>query len=285
MLTAELLMFPPTPRKVPRRLSTRANTEDLTAVMFNALLGAARQAGVAATATTTYQGQSDWLVVYGPGAPDRLPSMTAQRARGGRVICWDAPYWDRGRKLRVSIDHPHPQAFVLRRDWPAARLASDGIVIFDDWNPGGPTLVAGIGNKARIQYGEATVAAWEAEMVAACRAQWPGRPVYYRPKPNHAGTPPPGAEFAAEGPIEHILRGIGLVITWHSNVAIDALRRGIPVVCRDGAAAAACPSTLPLQPTPLDHPLRARLLANLAWFQWAPSEASAAWHFLREVTQ
>ena len=43
--------------------------------------------------------------------------------------------------------------------------------------------------------------------------------------------------------IDQALTGCSLVVTWHSNVAVDAIRMGIPVVCRDGAAAAVCPSS------------------------------------------
>jgi len=34
---------------------------------------------------------------------------------------------------------------------------------------------------------------------------------------------------------------------------------------------------------PLAADVRDRFLANLAWFQWAPSEAAQTWRFLTEL--
>jgi hypothetical protein len=58
---------------------------------------------------------------------------------------------------------------------------------------------------------------------------------------------------------------------------------GIPVVCRDGAAAAVCPNLLTDHPEPLSPDVRQRFLANLAWFQWRDDEAESLWRFLQEL--
>lgn len=266
--TVEILRFDP---QSPR-------TGDL----FAALRASASRANVRVTQTRRYAGDSDWLMLWGPGGLDRFDAIRQQRARGARVICWDLAYWDRYRKLRVSIDAAHPQAWVMRRDWPTDRLTADRVTITDTWNPRGPIVVAGLGQKARVQYGAAVVDAWEAEMVKACAARV-GRPVWYRSKRNDLPVPP-YAIAAPPGEIERVLAGAALVITWHSNVAVDAIRAGIPVICRDGAAAAVCGSTLPdALPSPLATEVRDRFLANLAWFQWAPAEASQCWRFLAEI--
>lgn len=240
--------------------------------LFHALMSAAGQGGVEMNFSQTYHGSSTWVVLWGPGAPERADAMRRHVAAGGHVIAFDLAYWNRAVKVRMSIDAPHPQAWVMKRDWPRARFNADRPLVGDFWNPTGPIVVAGIGRKAQIQYGAATVSRWEAEIADACRARWPERAVVQRAKP--VGVLPP---------IEDRLRGASLVITWHSNVAVDAIRLGIPVVCRDGAAAAVCPSELPETPTPLSIELRDRFLANLAWFQWAPSEAVSLWAFLREL--
>lgn len=225
-------------------------------------------------ATTTYNGRSDWLLLWGPGEAQRAAGMRRQAGQTGRhAIALDLAYWNRGAKVRVTVDAPHPQAWVMRRDWPAARLAQDPPGMADFWRLDGPILIAGVGKKAQHQYGAQAVTAWEEEMAAACRRRWPGRPIVRRPKK------------PVTVPIERALVGASLLITWHSNAAVDAIRLGIPVVCRDGAAAAVCPSTLPEgDPAPLAPALRARFLRNLAWFQWDPArEAAECWVWLREL--
>jgi len=264
--TVELLRFTPQSHRTDALLTTLARS--------------AAPAGVTLVSTQAYHGGADWLVLWGPGAPDRVAPMRQQLEAGGRVLCFDLAYWDRDRKVRVSIDAPHPQAWVMRKDWPASRLTADRIALGNVWRPDGPVVMAGIGDKARVQYGSA-VSAWETEMIAACRAR--GRVVHYRPK--RVASVPWDTVPATSGPIERALHHASLVITWHSNVAIDAIRLGIPVICRDGAAAAVCASAFPAvgDPQPLPPDVRDRFLANVAWFQWAPRESLALWAWLREL--
>lgn len=230
----------------------------------------------------TYRGRSDVLVFWGPGAPDRAAVMRRHVANGGHALALDLSYWQRDRKFRVSVDAAHPQAWVLRRDWPAARLAGDRITVADRWNPDGPIVVAGIGRKARVQYGDA-VEIWERQMIAAAQARWPDRQVLYRRKQLDAPVPD-GMALTSDRPIEDVLVGASLLITWHSNVSVDAIRLGIPVICHDGAAAAVCPSFFDNEdPSPLTVGVRDRFLRNLAWFQWAPNEARQFWAWVPEV--
>lgn len=265
MLTIELLSFQPqSPRAIAAMRSLKST------------------APRGAVASTTYRGRSDVLVFWGPGAPERRAVMQRQVDRGGHALALDLSYWSRDRKFRVSVDAAHPQAWVMRRDWPATRLTSDRVLIADRWNPNGPVIVAGIGRKARVQYGSA-VEEWERQMMAAAATRWPERRVLYRRKQLDAPVPV-GATLANDGPIEGVLDGASLLITWHSNVAVDAIRLGIPVVCRDGAAAAVCPSELTdADPQPLAVDVRARFLQNLAWFQWAPEEARQFWAWVPQV--
>ncbi len=266
LTTVELLSFTPQSRRADVLLATLKRTAP---------------AHVRATLRHTYQAGADWLVLWGPGHPARFGPMRQQLAAGGHVLAWDLAYWDRDRKNRVSIDAAHPQAWVMRRDWPTSRWKADGLVLEQAWNPDGPVLVAGIGDKARVQYG-AAVDAWEAQMIAAARAR--GSLVQYRPK-RATNNLPRGTTPAPNGPIEQALRGASLVITWHSNVAVDAIRLGIPVICQDGAAAAVCPSDFPAAgaPQPLERDIRDRFLANLAWYQWTPAEAPQLWTWLQAV--
>lgn len=256
-----------------------------TAALFRNLASTASGAGFRVRRSAAYQGGTPWLMLWGAGHPVRAEAMTRHVAAGGRAIAWDLAYWQRDTKMRVSVDAPHPSAWVMRRDWPASRLAADRVTVSDHWRPTGPIVVAGLGEKARVQYGAAVVDAWEASMVQACRRRWPERPIVYRKKRPTAAAPAWATSVSSGAtPIESTLTNASLVMTWHSNVAVDAIRLGIPVICRDGAASAVCPSTLgEADPRPLDPELRQRFLANLAWFQWAPREAAQSWAFLREL--
>lgn len=260
-------------------------TTERTIALFRSLAATAASAGLQARRVPAYQGGSRWLVLWGPGHPARAETMARHVAAGGRAIAWDLAYWHRDSKMRVSIDAPHPAAWVMRQDRPPSRLLADRVTVADHWKPTGPIVLAGLGDKARVQYGAATVDAWEREMAAACQARWPGRSIIYRKKKATSAAPAWAASVSSgASPIEAGLNGASLVITWHSNVAVDAIRLGIPAICRDGAASAVCPSSIgETDPQPLAPEIRQRFLANLAWFQWSPHEAKACWTFLREL--
>jgi hypothetical protein len=239
---------------------------------LNGFRRGASAVGIELATTEAYHGHSPWLLLWGPGAPERRAAMQRHTAAGGHAIALDLAYWSRDQKVRLTVDAPHPQALVMRRPLPAYRLKADSPPIADNyWRPHGPVVIAGIGRKATTQYGAEVVEAWEERQAEACRARWPLRPVVRRPKPLTPGTP------------DRDLRDASLVVTWHSNIAVDAIRLGIPAVCVDGAAAAVCPSEIPADPRPLPAEVRATFLQNLAWFQWAPGEAAHCWRFLLEL--
>lgn len=250
--------------------------------VFRALIAAAPSVCIDLIESTRYHGNSPWLMVWGPGAPERRDAITAHVKNGGHAIALDLAYWHRERKVRVSFDAPHPQAYVMRKTLPVTRLVDDQIAITNDWNPDGPIVIAGLGPKALVQYGESAIYEWEADMMRACLARW-NRPVIYRPKKDENVVPKWATRVARGGSIESVLRGASLVITWHSNVAVDAIRMGIPVVCRDGAASAVCRSSVDDKPMPLAVDVRDRFLANLAWFQWSAREARQCWRFIAET--
>jgi hypothetical protein len=264
LLTAEILHF--------KGQSYRADA------VIRSLSRLAYLAGVRVSDTHAFRGRDQWLVLWGPGAPDRVEPMRRQIAAGGHVLACDLSYWDRDEKFRISIDSAHPQLWVMQRPLAASRLMAANVRIEQTWNPDGPVIVAGIGEKAGIQYGIDAVHAWERQQIVKVVAA--GRRVLYRPKKD--GAVAPGIMPAPRGPIESILRGASAVVTWHSNVAVDAIRMGIPAVCRDGAAAAVCPETWSPDLRPLSPAEQRQFLANLAWFQWTPAEARACWTFLQE---
>lgn len=249
---------------------------------FDALLASAPGAGFAVDERRSYGG-GRLLMLWGPGAADRRHIIDKHVRSGSRVVCLDLAYWHRDTKFRISIDAPHPQRLVMRRELPTARLDADRVPIASAWNPEGPVLIAGIGRKARAQYERDGVSAWEESVISICRERWPRRQVFYRKKREDAPMPSRVRHMPSSRPIDEVLKGFSLVATWHSNVAVDAIRMGIPAVCRDGAASAVCRSEIPERPEPLDPALRRRFLGNLAWFQWSSKEAPQCWAFLREA--
>ncbi len=89
---------------------------DRTAILFSSLKGAAAAAHVEVQDGEQYHRSAPWLMLWGPGAPNRFGPMASQIAAGGRVIAFDLAYWNRDKQVRVSIDGPHPQRFVMQRD-------------------------------------------------------------------------------------------------------------------------------------------------------------------------
>lgn len=246
---------------------------------LNTLERAAPAASVKVTASTEYSGQSEWLVLWGPGAPNRWPAMRAHQQTGRHTACFDIGYWNRPRTVRVSIDAAHPSAWVMKKALPDSRWKRNPAPVRDVWRTKGPVIVAGIGRKARDQYGALAVSEWETSMIIA--AQVAGRKVQYRRKQPDAPLPQ-GVDVieAAAVPIDRALVNASLVITWHSNVAVDAIRNGIPVICRDGAAAAVYGCEWNDHLKPISTAVRDEFLANLAWYQWEAKDAPACWRFL-----
>jgi hypothetical protein len=265
--TVECLIFHP--------MSSRAQH------MLTSLIRAGPSEGLAVQVVETgiYEGKSDLLLLWGPGAPNRFEPMQAQRHVGRHVLALDLAYWQRDTKNRLSIDAAHPQDWVMRRPLPPERFVADKVRVAEAWKPNGPVIIAGLGQKARVQYGADVIDAWERQIMTHARAD--NRVVLYRRK-DGTGTVPRDCAETRNLPIERVLTGASLVATWHSNVAVDAIRLGIPVVCRDGAAAAVCSDHYCPELRPLPTAIRHQFLTNLAWFQWAPHEAQRCWQFVQE---
>ncbi len=227
-----------------------------------------------------YTGDAEILVTYGTGHPIRRPWWLEHRRRGGRCVGLDLGYWDRmiegDAGMRFTLDTDHPPQWI--RPEPPDRFDARGAALRSDAHPDGPVVVVGQGVKsaavARERPGE-----WEARTIAKVRAALPGRPIHFRPKRAQGAKAPPGTVKRVDDSIEAVLVGASLVVCRHSNVAVDACLAGVPVVCDAGAAAALYGSNLcnPNTPTPAQ---RLEFLRSLAWWNWRPSEAAAAWAYL-----
>lgn len=231
-----------------------------------------------------YYGHDDCLLItYGLGGADRLPIANRHRANGEKFVAFDAGYWGRSnpvldRPYRLAINGFHPQADVMRGPYPGSeRWAQSGLKMRATGNSRGPILLVGNAPKS-IRIG---AAGWSQAKLAEIRKAFPGRKVLYRPKPKRP-VEPVKADGLATGDIEDVLAGAALVVCRHSNVAVDACRLGVPVVCDDGAASAIYPNDLEQWEAQPSIDRRAEFLHRLAWWQWSMTEAKTPkfWEWL-----
>lgn len=246
--------------------------------MLAAMIAAAPAAGISPIVTKKWSQSSRYLMSYGLGHPQRRIWTDAHRARGGRVIGWDLGYWHRneplrfGMRLTIDDDHPHRWIKGMLGTAPPERWAAAGIELREDFYAGGPIILCGMGAKQRRLHHWGPQQ-WERRHLESLRKRFPGRRILYRPKRPESALG--GCGFAL-GAIEDALRSASLLVCAHSNTAIDACIAGVPVECEDGAAFALYEGN--------PAPSRAERLAFLeacAWWQWNPTEAEAAWTFLK----
>lgn len=243
--------------------------------ILEAMAAAGALAGVTCKIRDHYTGNSEWLMTWGMGSPQRREWLEAHRRTGGRIIGWDLGYWDRDQQMRLTIDEDHPQRFLKVMD--SSRFDASGIKLRADANPDGPIILAGLGRKQRIALGDTTMK-WESNKLKAIRAAYPNKTVLYRSKRSEILHP----LKSAFGTIDQALRGASLVVCRHSNVAVDACIAGIPVVCEDGIAAALYGDDL-LHPIIPSIDCRRFFLQQVAWWQWKSSEAYEAWKFIISI--
>lgn len=217
-----------------------------------------------------------WLLVYGLGGMDRV-----QYINRGRLVAFDLAYWDRkgpGRKYRVSINGLHCPERILRGSVSVSRWKLSGLDVAPDRPSDGPILLVGNGPKSAA----VGASGWSEAMSRRLRAMFPGRPIWYRPKPGRTPEPAQCDAVRTEEPIDLVLAEVGLVVCRHSNVAVDACRMGVPVACEDGAAACIYPTIDRWQEQP-SFAQRQEFLKHLAWWQWTPAECetSVFWDWLK----
>lgn len=215
---------------------------------------------------TQYTGRCEILLTYGTGHLVRRPWWNKHRASGRHCIGLDMGYT--AGYMRATVDHDHPQRLV--RDEQSDRWDALAIELRDDFDPTGPGIVVGMGQKALRTHALRHLQ-WEVKAAAKIRAM--GLEPVHRPK-KQRGPYMPGMKVA-HGPIEDVLRGAALVVCRHSNVAVDACIAGIPVICEDGIAHALYSKTS----TP-SREERLKFLHSMAYWQWKPSEAKDAWNYL-----
>ena len=234
--------------------------------------------------------ESDIAAFY--GLRDGLLELMRDYVKAGKVaVQVDMGYWSRtdgGRYdgfHKISINSHHPTAYFQKVKHPADRFDHHEIEPLPWFHDGEWFLLAGMSQKAAWVCGyEPEV--WERETVKMLQNH-SNRGIIYRPKPSWRGaTRIEGTVFStSDRELKLDIDRAYAVVTHHSNVGIDALIRGIPVMTVEGAA-----SALGHKPSPElkryfpEDAVRQQFLNDLAYTQWKPSEmaSGAAWAHFRD---
>jgi hypothetical protein len=227
--------------------------------MLNALYQAVCHAGDSPQITHSYQGKSDWLVVYGVGAEVNHVARQAQNTHG-HTLHLDLGYTDRQNNMRICVDSDHPDQWFWKTD-----EGKSEVQFFDEYDPKGPIILVGLGRKSR-QYLKAFD--WEAKKYRELQREFPGRKIIFRPKGTDLMRLPCKTDRTT--PFHELIKGASLVVARHSNCCVDALVQGIPFRSEAGAAMAFDGN-------------RQKFMNKLARWEYSPDQAAEAWKFAKEI--
>lgn len=247
---------------------------------LRALHYAAQQKALPVSVGPSYR-DCKMLLMYGMGGPDRLPIAKRHMQPGKTLVAFDLGYWERTlpinqRKFRVAIDGFHPKDVMQGAAPSNKRWIAAGLDIAPDRAPVGPIMLVGNAPKSVA----AGAGNWTVKKSRELRSQFPGVRILYRPKPKRPHEVGVMFDELSTGPIESELSRVSLVVCRHSNVAVDACRLGVPVVCDDGAAACIYPQSLQDYQNQPGFDRRREFLHRLAYWQWSANEANQFWDWL-----
>ncbi len=248
-----------------------------------------RRHGLSVSIVTRWDGRpaGDVALAYG-WAHQKV--FEAYKAAGAHYAYWDLGYWNRhpskskgGHRegaYRLALDS-WDTADNMRRDCPLDRWLAAGLAMREPRrNDEGVILVPGMSPKAAGTHGFKPNE-WETRMVAQLR-DYVGaseRQVVFRPKT---------ARLVGLEPIEDVLQRTWLVVTHHSNVAVDAMLAGVPVYAVKGVGrlwgGELTAGGLLTRRAYLAGE-RERWAADVAYAQWTPAEmrSGAAWDHIKGV--
>lgn len=254
------------------------NTSTKAVRFLQALQEAAAEAGVKVFTADRYK-QCDVLVLYGLGGHDRLPIAEKHLESGKPFVAIDLGYWGRENKdrvFRISFNSNHPDSVMDGEAPSGERFRSANVPTGNVYNPDGPVILVGNSSKSRV-FG---TDGWTAQKSDEIRAKFPDKRLIYRPKPKHPIEGRVTYDAISDGLIDDALVNASLVVCRHSNVAIDACRLGVPVVCEGGAASAIYPTLENYAQQPCEA-TRLEFLHRLAWWQYCAAESVQAWTFIK----
>lgn len=214
------------------------------------------------------------------------PVFTAYRQAGAHFAYFDLGYWGRrpeGRAIegyhRLAIDD-WDTLKTMRRDCPGDRWSRLGVEIQAPLIGKREIIVAGMSGKAAGTHGFKEDQ-WETLARSTILNLAPEAEVTMRPKPNKRNR--------VGSTIEEALSQCKLLVTHHSNTALDALVAGVPTYCVKGVGRLASPLELtpeyiraPILP---DESVRRQIMQDAAYAQWSPEEmrTGEAWSHIREI--
>jgi hypothetical protein len=231
--------------------------------------------------------QGDLVAAYGWR---NAPVFQAYKAAGAHFLYVDLGYWNRKPSNgprdghhKVSLDDWCPTA-CMRRGCPDDRFRALNIEVRNT-RPGRNVLIAGMSAKSAAHHGYAPDQ-WEKAAIAELQRATP-RPLVYRPKPSWQGAVPlPGAGYSVGNvPLADLLAGAHMLVTHHSNAAVDAIVAGVPVYCEKGVGSLLSTASLSDVEAPRrsSDAERRALLADISYCQWTPAEmrSGICWDYMR----
>lgn len=223
------------------------------------------------------------------------PVFTAYRAAGAHYAYFDMGYFNRrpagGKGLSREGHHrlavnSWDTADTMARGMPADRWAELEIKIAPPRRDeariiDGAVLVAGMSAKAAGTHGFKPLQ-WENDTLAELRAEFPTQEIIYRPKPKDLN----GADVE---PIAEVLKRTSIIVTHHSNVAVDGWVAGVPCWAKKGVGKITSYHDMVVAVSRrgphLTFEERCSMLADVAYAQWTPDEMrdGSAWAHIRRL--
>jgi hypothetical protein len=238
--------------------------------------------------TRTYTApEADVAVFYGLSKP----VLQGYSSPGHKAVFIDLGYWAREGQEghhKIVVNSRHPTSYFQKRKHSADRFKRLGIAI-KPWrtNERGSIMVVGMSAKAAAAEG-LRPEQWETETINQLR-KLTKRTIVYRPKPNWNGSQPiVGAVFQRGDQqgrdVRQVLQDTYAVVTHHSNVGVDAVLEGVPVISVEGIASVMGCSEI----TSIDGLMypdnREQWAHDAAYTQWTVTEmrTGAAWRHLKD---
>lgn len=220
------------------------------------------------------------LVLYGWGGDIQQQAIEKHK---GNYVALDLGYWLRDgtthRHWRVSINGFHSPQLIMRGTTPpSSRFLKAKMTISPDRRNDGHILLIGNAPKSN----KVIPGGWSDRKSRELQSYFPNKEIHYRGKPYRPIEKRVKYHKLSTGPIDDEIRKASLVVCRHSNVAVDACRLGVPVVCEDGAAAAIYPSDLKRWQKQPTFEQRKDFMTRLAWWQWsiADIKSGSFWPWL-----